>query len=119
MVTLRNALRRWRRPDPLAERELDFQIHAALRDEALAQPPGDAWERLRATVHERQSHSHGMWVLDQPLHEPREAAPVRWAWHDARRTVTVRGAQIPYRQWQARETLWSTRIYAFSALLNF
>ncbi len=118
MDTLRAAIRRWRRPNPEVERELDLWIHDGLLEESLAQPACDAWERLRRTVRERQSHSHGMWVLEQPHHDPREIPPRRAARRESTRSIPLHGTRVPYHQWRVRDAMWGTMGTTVSALIN-
>ncbi len=54
----------------LPEALLDGWIEDALREEALAQPPNTTWERLRQMLEGRRRRRYGMWVLDEPLHDP-------------------------------------------------
>ena len=54
----------------LPETWLDGWIEDALREEALAQPPATTWERLRQMLEGRRRRRYGMWVLDEPLHDP-------------------------------------------------
>ncbi len=56
-----------------SEALLDGWIEDALREEALAQPPGTTWERLRQMLEGRRKRRYGMWVLDEPLHDPPRA----------------------------------------------
>ena len=54
----------------LSETLLDGWIEDALREEALAQPPATTWDHLRQMLEGRRQRRYGMWVLDEPLHDP-------------------------------------------------
>src|SRR5690554_3631192 len=59
-------------PDPV----LDNLIREALVEQALHSAiPVTTWDRVRRSLLERRlAHRSGMWVLDEPLREPPEAA---------------------------------------------
>ena len=59
-----------RRKTAFSETLLDGWIEDALREEVLSQAPSTTWERLRQMLEERRKRRYGMWVLDEPLHDP-------------------------------------------------
>ncbi len=66
-------VRLWERRAALPETLLDGWIEDALREEAFAQPSDTTWERLRQLLEGRRRRRYGMWVLDEPLHDPPRA----------------------------------------------
>lgn len=73
--------RYWKPVSELDERLLDDCIHDALSDEAAAQPPAGARDRLYTAIHARQPvKSHGMWILDEPLRDP-PTSPLSLLYH--------------------------------------
>ncbi|GEM_PF-6179884 len=67
---LNRIARFWRGQGTLSEVLLDGWLEDALREEALAQVPNTTWERLRQMLEGRRRRRYGMWVLDEPLHDP-------------------------------------------------
>ncbi|MCD4685890.1 MAG: hypothetical protein K8S97_08140 [Anaerolineae bacterium] len=55
---------------------LDDWIHEALWEDALAQPPQEAWDRARMILERRRCRRKGMWVLEEPLRDPPDTLPM-------------------------------------------
>jgi hypothetical protein len=120
MRKLLSTVKRLLFPRPVFQTDaiLDGLIREALLDEALVAPPPGAWERLLQTIAERNMKSHGMWVLDEPLHEPREvpAALVHGAVNRALRLQLVTRSDSA---WHIRDSAWGNLMPTFAAYVNW
>jgi hypothetical protein len=88
---------------------LDGWIRDALLEEAVAQPPVGAWERLCKAVAERRvgGRSYGMWVLDEPVRDPPAAPPMALSRYQFKRAQRLYDDRRHNPGQEVRETLWS------------
>ena len=102
-----------------ADYPLDAWIREALLEEAQGEPSVGAWDRLCQTIAERNLRNHGMWVLDEPLHEPRESqlAPLTASQYKRALRLQFTGGFDPI--WQARESVWGNMTPSFLAYVNW
>ena len=96
-----------------------FVIQDALLDDALAYPSAGAWERLRQVIIERQMKNYGMWVLDEPQHDPPEAPPMLLNGHDFERALRIYGNYLTNGSDLRRNVIWSGLSPTFSVLVNW
>ena len=100
----------------LPETLLDGWIKDALREEALAQPPNTTWERLRQMLEGRRRRRYGMWVLDEPLHDPPRAfTPVAPVLFPEQRPWERYRAVQPY----TAESVVAHLTFALAAFINY
>ena len=104
------------REGALPEALLDGWIEDALREEALAKPSDVTWERLRQVLEGRRQRRYGMWVLDEPLHDPPHSLGMGKAAfsHAQRRWKRYRTAQ-PY----TAESVVAHLTFALAAFINY
>jgi len=100
----------------LPEALLDGWIEEALREEALAQPPNTTWERLRQMLEGRRRRRYGMWVLDEPLHDPPRVF--------ASGAPSLGTAQHPWERYRAvqpytAESVVAHLTFALAAFINY
>lgn len=101
-------------PGTTRDVEIDPWIQDALLDEALARPPAGAWERLRQAIVDRKQKNHGMWVLDEPQHDPPESPPMLLDHQEFERAQRIN--DLVERQGRHTILLWSGIIPHFSLI---
>ncbi len=108
-------------PQPVFQTDtiLDGLIREALLDEVLVAPPPGAWERLRQTIAERNMRNHGMWVLDEPLHEPREVPPALLHGAQVNRALRLELITRSDSAWHIRDSTWGNLVPNFAAYVNW
>lgn len=95
-------------PDPV----LDGLIREALMEQALHSAIPVTWDCVRRSLLERQlAHRSGMWVLDEPLREPPEAA-----WRTA--APSLWEARRESQRARMRELAWTALMPPYMVLLN-
>ncbi len=96
-------------PDPV----LDNLIREALVEQALHSAiPVTTWDRVRRSLLERRlAHRSGMWVLDEPLREPPEAA-----WRPA--APSLWEVRRESQRTRMRELAWAALMPPYTVLLN-
>ncbi len=109
----------FRRPDFDLDYTIDGWIQDALLDDALARPPGGAWERLRQAIVERQMKNYGMWVLDEPQRDPPESPPMLLEGHDFERAMRIYGDHLTIGNDLRRDVIWSSLLPIFSVMVNW
>lgn len=99
---------------------LDQWISEALLEEAIAQPPSGAWERLRFALDRRRCvPRYGMWVLDEPLRDPPESLPTALSHAQFRRAERLYASSRPYPAWYARDNVFTHLVPTFCAMINY
>lgn len=110
----------FRRPPVQSDRELDHWIQDALFEDALAQPPVGAWERLYKAIADRgmARRSHGMWVLDEPLRDPPESPPMVLSGYQFKRALRLYDDTRRNPGQEVREMLWNNMMPTFITLIS-
>ncbi len=98
---------------------LDQWISEAMLEEAVAQPPSGAWERLRVALDRRRVQRYGMWVLDEPLRDPPESLPTVLSHAQFRRAERLYVGSRPHPMWYARDNVFAHLVPTFSAMINY
>lgn len=110
-------------PPAAPDRTVDCWIRDALFEDALAQPPAGAWERLRKVINDRKFRKYGMWVLDEPWRDPRETTtpPAHRPPKQIRfyANYHCKEEDFAWQQWQTREAVWGNMMPIFPAWVNW
>ncbi len=107
------------RPMNQTDYVLDSVIREVLLDDVLVEPPAGAWDRLCQTIVERNMKSHGMWVLDEPLHEPRDMSPVQINGAQINRALRLQLISRSDSGWHMRDSAWGNLMPNFAAYMNW
>jgi hypothetical protein len=98
---------------------LDDWIRAALMEDAACYPSRGAWERLRKAITERSLATRGgMWILNEPLHEPPDPRPTSLSGQEFERAMRLYEETRSHVSRQSGAAVWISLAPSFPALVN-
>jgi hypothetical protein len=101
---------------------VDSWIRNTLVEDALVQPPAGAWERLRKAISDRKIRTYGMWILDEPWHDPADPHPMSPKVPTQRLKLYPGQHYLNDHDWQnlvPRDSGWGSLIPLFPAWVNW
>ncbi|MBN2305361.1 MAG: hypothetical protein JXQ72_12825 [Anaerolineae bacterium] len=99
-----------------SDSDLDRWIRDALLEDAVAQPPTGAWERLRQAITD--SQRYGMWILDEPLRDPPESTPAMLSRYQFHRALRLYDDARHNSRREVREVVWNNVMPMFFTLVH-
>jgi hypothetical protein len=103
-----------------SEYMVDQWLREAFLEYKTIEAPTGTWERLRKGILERQMvHGHGMWVLDEPMHDPPETLPAGLSGQEYLRALRMYDSRRERFNYIAQSIMWGNLTPGFSALVNW
>ena len=103
-----------------SEYMVDRWLREAFLEYKTIEAPTGTWERLRKGILERQMvHIHGMWVLDEPLHDPPESLSTALSGQEYIRALRMYDSRRERFNYIAQSIMWGNLTPGFSALVNW